>query len=92
MYIFEVIIMNIAQNVVLMILRSNSKLGHLGQKLGHRAKSKENFVNTLEVTYLKLSPIILLKIYVLMISRSSLKLGHLGPETRSLGKSKENLC
>ena len=36
----------------LMISRSGSKLGHLGQKLGHRAKSKENLVNTLVVTFL----------------------------------------
>ena len=38
---------------VLMISRSNSKLGHMGQKLGHQAKSAENFVNTAEVTIFK---------------------------------------
>ena len=39
---------------VLKISRSNLKLGISGQKLGHWAKSKENLVNTLEVTVLKL--------------------------------------
>ena len=36
--------------IVLMISRSTSKLRRLGnKKLGHRAKSKEHFVYTLEV-------------------------------------------
>ena len=48
-----------------------------GQKLGHQAKSKENLVNTLVVTFLKLSSWVLLKMFVLMIYRSSSKLGHL---------------
>ena len=38
---------------VLMIARSVLKLGHLGQKLGHQARSKENLVNILEVKFLK---------------------------------------
>ena len=38
---------------VLMISRSSLKLGHLGQKLGHQAKSKENLVNTPEVKFFK---------------------------------------
>ena len=36
------------------------------EKLGHQAKSKENFVNTLAVTFLKQSSWILLKMFVLM--------------------------
>ena len=38
-----------------MISMSSLKLGHLGQKLGHQAKSKENLFNTLAVTFLKQS-------------------------------------
>ena len=57
-----------------------------GQKLGHRAKSAENLVNTLAVTFLKQSSWILLKMFVLMISRSSSKLEHLGSKTRSPGQ------
>ena len=60
---------------VLMISRSSSKLGHQGSKIGHQAKSKENLVNTLEVTFFKKSSSVLLKMNVLMISRSSSKLG-----------------
>ena len=48
---------------VLMISRSSSKLGHLGSKLGHQAKSKENLVNTLAITFLKQSSWILLKCF-----------------------------
>ena len=36
---------------VLMISRSSLKLGHLGSKLGHLAKSKENLVDALQVTF-----------------------------------------
>ena len=54
-----------------------------GQKLGHRARSAENLVNTLAVTFFKQSSCILLNMFVLMISRSSSKLGHLGSKTRS---------
>ena len=60
---------------VLMISRSSLKLGYLGQKLVHLAKSAENLVNTLVVTFFKQSSWILLNMFVLMISRSSLKLG-----------------
>ena len=63
---------------ILTISRSSSKLGYLGQKLGHRIKSAENIVNTLAVTFLKQSSWILLKIIVLIISRSSLKLDREG--------------
>ena len=56
-----------------------------GHKLGHQAKSSENFVNTLEVIFLKQSSCILPRMFVLMISRSSLKLEHLGSKTRSPG-------
>ena len=59
-----------------------------GKKLGHQVKSKEKLVNTLEVTFLKQSIWILLKMFVLMISRSSSKLGHLGWKTRSPGHIK----
>ena len=59
------------------------------QKLGHLAKSKENLVNTLAVTFLKQSSYILLKIFVL-ISRSSLKLGQ-GPKLGHWAKLTENL-
>ena len=39
---------------VLMFFRLTLKLGQfLALKLGHWAKSKENFVNTVEVTFLK---------------------------------------
>ena len=54
-----------------------------GQKLGHLAKSAENLVITLVVTFFKQSSWISLKMLVLMIFRSSLKLGHLGSKTRS---------
>ena len=60
---------------VLMISRSSFKLGHRGSKIGHQAKSKENLVNTLEVTFFKKLSSILLKMNVLIISRSSSKLG-----------------
>ena len=65
------------------------KLGHVespGQKLGHLAKSAENLVNTLAVTFLKQSSRIWLKMFVLMISRSRSKLEHLGSNTRSPGQ------
>ena len=56
------------------------------QKLGHLAKSAENLVITLAVTFLKQSSWILLKMFVLMIFRSSSKLGHLGSKTKSPGQ------
>ena len=62
-----------------------------GRKLGHQAKSKEDLVNTLEVTFLKQSSQILIKMFVLMISKSDMKLGHVGSKTRSPGQIKENL-
>ena len=49
---FEVIIMNLAQNICLDDFWVRFKLDHLGEKLGHQAKSKENLVNILEVTFL----------------------------------------
>ena len=36
---------------VLVSSRSSLKMGHLGKKLGHQAKSAENLVNTLAVTF-----------------------------------------
>ena len=62
-----------------------------GLKLGHRAKSAENLVNILGVTFLKQSSWILLKMFLLMISRSSSKLGHVGSKLGHLAKSAENL-
>ena len=62
---------------VLMISRSRLKLGTWGQKLGHQAKSMENLVNTLAVTFFQQSSWILLKMFVLVSSWSRLKLGHL---------------
>ena len=62
-----------------------------GKKLGHWAKSKEELVNCPEVTFLKQSSWILLKMFVLMISRSSLKLSHLGSKSRSPDQIKGNL-
>ena len=51
---FEVIIMNIAQNVCLDDFEGKFETGSLrGQKLGHQAKSKEKLFNTPEVTFLK---------------------------------------
>ena len=53
-HIFEVIIMNLAQNVCL-----DDFLGLVqnwvtwSQKLGHQARSKENLIDTIEVTFLK---------------------------------------
>ena len=63
-----------------------------GKKQGHQAKSAENFVNTLAVTFFKQSSWILLKMFVLMISRSSLKLSHMGSKTRSPGQISRKLC
>ena len=57
-----------------------------GQKLGHWAKSAENLVNALAVTFLKQLSWIWHEMFVLMISRSSLKLGHLNSKTRSPGQ------
>ena len=37
----------------LIISRTSLKLGHLGKKLGHQIKSKENLVNILVVTFFK---------------------------------------
>ena len=70
----------------------SSEFGHLEQKLGHQAKSKENLVNTLDVILLNQSSWILLKMFVLMISRSSFKLGHLESKTRSPGQIKRRPC
>ena len=47
------------------------------QNIGHQAKSKENFVDTLELTFSNWSSWILLKMFVLMISRWILELGDL---------------
>ena len=62
-----------------------------GPKVGHPAKSAENLVNTLAVTFFKQSSWILLKLFVLIISRlvwnwvtCDQKLGH-------QAKSKGNL-
>ena len=66
-HIFEAVIINLAQNVCL-----HDFLGQVqnwvtwSQKLGHQAKSAENFVNTLEVTFFKQSSWILLKMFVLI--------------------------
>ena len=51
-HIFEAIIMNLAQNFCLDDFRNWVTWG---QKLGHRAKSAENFINTLAVTFFKQS-------------------------------------
>ena len=78
--------------LVLMISRSSLKLGQVwSQKPGHQAKSKDDLVNNLEVTFLKQSSLILPKMFVLMISRPSSKLGHLGSKLGYHTKSKENL-
>ena len=69
-----------------MISRLSLKLGHLGQKLGHQAKSKENLANILAVTFLKQSSWILLHMFVLM------KLGHLESKTRSPSQIKGKSC
>ena len=84
--------MNIAQNVL-----SWWFLGQVrnwvtwGQKRDHQAKSKENLVNTLVITFLKQSSWILLKMFVLMMSGWRSKLGpwgqKLGPQAKSKGKS-----
>ena len=71
--------------------RSSSKLVTSGQKLGHRAKSAENLVNTLAVTFLKQSSWILLKIFVLMISRSVWNWVTWGQKLDHLAKSAETL-
>ena len=63
-----------------------------GHILGHLAKSAENLVNTLAVTFLKQSSWIWLKMFVLMISRSSSKLEHLGSKTRSPGQIRVKSC
>ena len=63
-----------------------------GKKLGHQVKSKEKLVNTLEVTFLKQSSWILLKMFALMSSRSGLKLGHLGLKIRTPGQIKGKPC
>ena len=47
---FEVIIMNLAQNVCLDAFRSTLKVGHLGSKIRSPGR-KENLVNPLEVTF-----------------------------------------
>ena len=67
--------------LALMISWSGLKLGHLELKTRseHKVKSKENHVNTPEVTLLcNHHEIIMLEMFVLIISRSNLKLGHLG--------------
>ena len=74
-----------------MISRSCLKLCHLESKSGHRAKSKENLVYTLEVNFLKQSSWIMLKMFVLKISRWSLKLGHMGLKLGHQARSKKNL-
>ena len=60
---------------ILMISRSSLKLGHLESEF--RSPGKSNLVNTIEVTFLKWSSWILLRMFVLMISRWTLELGHL---------------
>ena len=48
---FEAMIMNLAQNGLEFWVKFET--GSWGQKLGYRAKSKEDLINTLEVTFLK---------------------------------------
>ena len=95
-HIFEAVIMNVAQNICLddfcMYVKFNSKSLFFDQKLGHQAKSKEKFVNTLAVTFMKQSSWILLIVFVLMSSKSSSKLGHLGSKTRSPGQISRKPC
>ena len=83
--------MNIAQNVWRWFLGQVRNWVTWGSKTSHRAKSAENLVNTLAVTFLKQSSWILLKMFVLMSSRLSSKLGHLGSKTRTPRQSAENL-
>ena len=63
-----------------------------GQKLGHQVKSKEKFVNPLEVIFLTQSWWNLLKMFASIKSTSSLKLGHLGSKTRSPGQISRKPC
>ena len=66
--------------------RSSLKLVTSGQKLSHRVKSKENLLNTLEVTFFKviinsLAPNVCHKLdqnVFSMISKSSMKRDHFG--------------
>ena len=89
-HIFEAIIMNLAQSVCRFLGQVRNWVTWC-QKLGHLARSAENLVNTLVVTFFNQSSWILLNMFVLMISRSSLKLGHLGSKTGHLARSAENL-
>ena len=63
----------------------------MGQKLDHGVKSKENLVNTLEVTVLTRVSSILVRIFVFMISDTLSKLGHVGSKLAHGVKLKENL-
>ena len=84
--------MNLAQHVCQWFLGQVWNWVTWGQKLGHWAKSAENLVNTLAVTFLKQSSWILLKMFVLMSSRSGSNLGYLGSKTRSPGQISRKFC
>ena len=53
----------------------------LGQKLGHKAKLKENLVNTLAVAIFASAVGNFFRMFLLIISKPSLNMGHIGLET-----------
>ena len=57
---------------------SSSKQGDLGSKLGHQVKSKENILNTLEVTFFQSIPMNLAQNVCLDDIYVSLETGSLG--------------
>ena len=67
--------------------RSSSKLGHLGSKLGHQDKSKENIVNTLEVPFFKQSSNVCLDDFLVKFETGS----H-GVKNKSPGRVKGKYC
>ena len=78
---------------MIIIFRSNSKLGHVGSKTRSLGQilEKKHLVYTLEGSF-DSKVITLVRMLIIIISRSSLKLGHGGSETRSLGHILKKPC
>ena len=78
--------------IVLMISRSDSKLGHLGSKTRSPNQIKRKPCYHYRSHIFETIIINIAQMFVLMISRSDSKLGHLGSKTRSLGQISGKPC
>ena len=77
---------------IIIVSRSNSKLGHGGPNTRSLGQILKIILYTLEGTVFIQRSGNFVGIFILMISRLSSKLGHVRSKTRSIGQILENLC